>query len=79
MDRLISISITAVVAFAGTNIDDFVILLSLILGMPLEKIRWRQIIAGQYLGFCVLLTISALAGLVMRSFSGNWVGVLAII
>ncbi len=79
MAHLVGLIATAIGAFIGTNIDDFAVLLLLILGMPLDKIRPWQIIAGQYLGFCVLLVISACGALALHAVSENWVGLLGFI
>jgi cadmium resistance protein CadD (predicted permease) len=70
---------TAAGAFIGTNIDDFVVLLLLILGMPVDGIRRWQIVAGQYLGFGVLLVISACGALALSTLSESWGGLLAIV
>lgn len=79
MASLSSLIITAVGAFIGTNIDDFAVLLLLILGMPLDKIHRWQIVAGQYLGFCVLLVISACGAFALHAVPENWVGLLGIV
>ena len=79
MAHLASLVGTAIGAFIGTNIDDFAVLLLLILGMPLDKIRPWQIFAGQYLGFCALLVISACGALALHTVPENWVGLLGII
>jgi cadmium resistance protein CadD (predicted permease) len=77
--HLVGVVVTATVAFVGTNIDDFVVLLLLILGMPLDSVRWRQIFTGQYLGFCALLLISTLGAVALRDVSDNWVRLLGLI
>jgi cadmium resistance protein CadD (predicted permease) len=79
MAHLGSVVGTAAGAFIGTNIDDFVVLLLLILGMPLDGIRRWQIVTGQYLGFCVLLVISACAALALAAIPESWAGLLAIV
>jgi cadmium resistance protein CadD (predicted permease) len=76
--HLAGVIVTAVGAFVGTNIDDFVVLLLLTLGMPLDGIRRWQIVTGQYLGFCALLVISGLAAAALRSFPESWVGLLGL-
>jgi cadmium resistance protein CadD (predicted permease) len=63
----------------GTNIDDFMVLLLLILGMSLDKIRRWQIATGQYLGFCALLVISGCGALALHTVPENWVGLLGVI
>lgn len=79
MAHLASVVGTAAGAFVGTNIDDFVVLLLLVLGMPLDGIRRWQIVIGQYLGFSVLLVISACGALALRAVSESWAGLLALV
>ncbi len=79
MPHLAGVAFTAVGAFIGTNIDDFVVLLLLILGMPQSGMRQWQIVSGQYLGFCVLLAVSTLGAAALRTVSENWVGLLGIV
>jgi cadmium resistance protein CadD (predicted permease) len=77
--RLLDVCGTAVGAFVGTNVDDFVVLLLLILGIPAGGHRRWQIVAGQYLGFSALVVISLLGAAALRSVSENLVGLLGII
>jgi cadmium resistance protein CadD (predicted permease) len=77
--HLASVVGTAAGAFVGTNIDDFVVLLLLVLGMPKDGIRRWQIIAGQYLGFAVLLVITACGALALHAVSESWAGLLAVV
>ncbi|MBV9026891.1 MAG: cadmium resistance transporter [Streptomycetaceae bacterium] len=71
---------TAVGLFAGTNIDDLIVLAVLFLssratGTPR---RW-QIWAGQAAGFTVLVTVSVLAALGLAVVPDRWVGLLGLI
>jgi cadmium resistance protein CadD (predicted permease) len=77
--RLVDVGGIAAGAFAGTNVDDFVVLLLLILGIPAGGHRRRQIVAGQYLGFTALVVISLLGATALRSMSENLIGLLGII
>lgn len=79
MAHLASVVGTAAGAFVGTNIDDFVVLLLLVLGMPEDGIRRWQIVVGQYLGFAVLLVISACGALALHAVSESWAGLLAVV
>lgn len=79
MGRLVEVCGTAVGAFVGTNVDDFVVLLLLILGIPAGGHRRWQIVAGQYLGFSALVVISLLGAVALRSVSENLVGLLGLI
>lgn len=62
----------------GTNVDDFVVLLLLILGIPAGGQRRWQIVAGQYLGFSALVVISLLGAAALRSVPENLIGLLGI-
>ncbi|MBH8551395.1 cadmium resistance transporter [Nostocaceae cyanobacterium CENA357] len=78
MSELVTTFLVGISAFVATNIDDIVILLLLFSKLN-SKFRCRHIIAGQYLGFTVLI-IASLPGL----FGGliippNWIGLLGLI
>jgi cadmium resistance protein CadD (predicted permease) len=53
--RVVQDILTATIAFITTNLDDFAILMLLFLQAPR---LWRETIAGQYLGFGVLVVLS---------------------
>ncbi len=78
MNELVTTLLVGISAFIATNIDDIVILL--LLFSQIDSIfRRRHIIAGQYLGFTILL-IASLPGL----FGGliiplNWIGLLGLV
>lgn len=59
--------------------DDFVVLLLLILGIPAGGNRRWQIVAGQYLGFSVLVVVSLLGAAALRGVSENLVGLLGVV
>ncbi|MCG6134698.1 MAG: cadmium resistance transporter [Nostoc sp. LLA-1] len=78
MNELITTLLVGISAFIATNIDDIVILL-LLFSQINSIFRRRHIIAGQYLGFTILL-IASLPGL----FGGliiplNWIGLLGLV
>lgn len=77
--HLFGVIATAAGAFVGTNLDDLVVLVLLILGMPEDKLRTWQIYFGQYVGFAGLLVISLLASSAMRVVPARWLGLLALI
>lgn len=79
MGSLLDVCGTAVGAFVGTNVDDFVVLLLLILGIPAGGNRRWQIVAGQYFGFSALVLISLLGAAALRSVSENLVGLLGVV
>lgn len=70
----------AVGVFAGTNVDDLLVLTVLFLsaragGRPRE----RQIWAGQYTGIAALVTVSAAAALGLTIVPDRWVGLLGLL
>jgi cadmium resistance protein CadD (predicted permease) len=70
----------AVVVFAGTNVDDLLVLTVLFLaaragGRP----KPGQIWAGQYAGIGVLVAVSAAAALGLAAVPDRWVGLLGLI
>ncbi|MFF5208533.1 cadmium resistance transporter [Streptosporangium sp. NPDC000396] len=71
---------TAVAVFAGTNVDDIVILTVLFLasragGVP----RSWQIIVGQYAGIAALVVVSAVAALGLTVVPDRWAGLLGLV
>lgn len=71
--------LTAVGAFVGTNIDDFVVLLLIALSAPPEGARVWQVVGGQYLGFAALVAISLAGGALLREVPVQWVGLFGLI
>lgn len=75
MDPSLATAVTAAGLFAGTNIDDMVVLAVLNVSSRADRRprRW-QIWAGQYLGVAALVVISLLAalGLTLVPESGIW-------
>jgi cadmium resistance protein CadD (predicted permease) len=66
--------------FAGTNIDDMIVLTMLFLsarasGQP----RVWQVWAGQYAGIATLVAVSVIAALGLRIVPDDWVGLLGLI
>jgi cadmium resistance protein CadD (predicted permease) len=70
---------TAVGVFVGTNVDDFAMLLLFILGLPADRLRWPQVVAGQYLGFAVLLLVSLVGAVSTRTIGESWIGLLGLV
>ncbi len=69
-------ALTATIAFIGTNLDDFAVLTLLFFQGP--KL-WKQTIAGQYLGFAVLVLLS-LPGFWLGQLSLKpWIGLLGLL
>lgn len=78
MNELLTAITTGAIAFIATNIDDIVILL-LFFSQINAKFRLRHIVAGQFLGFTVLLILSLpglFGGLVL---SKSWIGLLGLL
>lgn len=66
--------------FAGTNVDDAVVLAVLFLaGRTGGAPRPWQVWAGQYAGFAVLVVVSVAVALGLRLVPDGWVGVLGLI
>ena len=80
MSSLPAAAATAVALFAGTNVDDLVVLAllnaaALTAGRPR---RW-EIWVGQYLGFAVLVGLSLAAGRGLSLLPARWLWLLALI
>jgi cadmium resistance transport/sequestration family protein len=78
MGWLFSTLITGFTAFAATNIDDILVLIMFFTQVN-DQFRPRHILAGQYLGFVILLLASLpgyLGGLVLPK---PWLGLLGIL
>ncbi|MEV4314863.1 cadmium resistance transporter [Actinocrispum sp. NPDC049592] len=70
----------AVGVFAGTNIDDLVVLTALFLAARTQdRPRPGQIVGGQYLGFVALVAVSAGAAAGLVIVPDHWVGLLGLI
>jgi cadmium resistance protein CadD (predicted permease) len=67
---------SAVAVFAGTNIDDLVVLTAL---LGSRQIGRREIIVGQYLGIAALVAISIVASVGLVIVPDRWVGLFGII
>jgi cadmium resistance protein CadD (predicted permease) len=70
---------TAAGVFAGTNVDDLLVLTVLFLsGRAVGKPRPWQVWAGQYAGIGVLVAVSAVAALGLTIVPDRWVGLLGL-
>ncbi len=75
-----SLLVTAVVAFLGTTVDDVIILTALFVAYRTGNgPRPLAIVAGQYLGFFVILGAALLAAAGLRVVPDRWVGLLGLI
>ena len=73
MNPFVSDTSTAIVVFISTNIDDL-FLLSAFFADP--RLRYRSIVAGQYVGISILVVASVLAALLALVFPDGWVALL---
>jgi cadmium resistance protein CadD (predicted permease) len=72
--------VTAAGVFAGTNVDDLLVLTVLFLAARASgKPRPWQVWAGQYAGIGVLVLVSALAALGLTLVPDRWVGLLGLV
>jgi len=72
--------IIAAAAFAGTNIDDIIVLTVLFLSARAGgKPKVWQIWAGQYAGIAVLVVVSGVAALGLTIAPDDWVGLLGLV
>lgn len=69
----------AVAMFAGTNVDDIVVLTVLFVASTRGRPRPWQIVTGQYLGFVTLVAISVVAALGLVIVPDDWVGLLGLL
>jgi cadmium resistance protein CadD (predicted permease) len=67
---------SAVAVFAGTDIDDLVVLTAL---FGSRQIGRRQIVVGQYLGMAVLVAVSIVAAIGLVAVPDRWVGLFGLI
>lgn len=71
---------TAFAVFAGTNVDDVVILTVLFLSARAQgRPRPWQIVTGQYAGIAALVAVSGVAALGLAVVPDQWVGLLGLV
>ena len=75
---MIAIVLSAVVAYAATNIDD-ILLLTVLLAGASEKRNKTAIVIGQYLGIFLLFAVSIIGALGARILPTEYVGLLGIV
>ncbi|WP_329105760.1 cadmium resistance transporter [Micromonospora sp. NBC_01699] len=72
--------LTAAGVFAGTNVDDLVVLTVLFLSARANRApRVWQVWVGQYAGIAVLVAVSAVAALGLTIVPDEWVGLLGLL
>ena len=68
--------VSAVAVFAGTNVDDLVVLTALLGSQQVER---RRIVVGQYLGIVALVAVSVIAAVGLVIVPDRWVGLFGLI
>jgi len=80
VDHLPGTIAAAVGIFAGTNIDDLIVLTVLFLSSRASgRPRPWQIVGGQYAGIAALVAVSTLAALGLAIVPDQWVGLLGLV
>ena len=79
MTQVLHTARSGVWPFVITNVDDFVLLNALFVTVGRGGPRNRQIVAGQYLGMALLVTVSGLAALGLATVPERWIGLLGVI
>jgi cadmium resistance protein CadD (predicted permease) len=75
MELLSSIGL-AIVVFVSTNIDDILLLVALFAD---SKIRYKNVVIGQYIGIGALFLVSAIAGFASVLVPPGWTSLLGIV
>ncbi|MDG4789994.1 cadmium resistance transporter [Micromonospora sp. WMMD1102] len=80
MGDLVGTLVAAVGLFAGTNVDDLIVLtLFFLSARAVGKPRPWQIWLGQYAGIALLVLVSAVAALGLTVVPDRWVGLLGLV
>jgi cadmium resistance protein CadD (predicted permease) len=75
----LAIAATAAGVFIGSNIDDLIVLIVLFLGARAGKLPVSRIIAGQYLGYGILVAGSIVIALGLAAVPQRWVGLIGFV
>jgi len=76
---LLPTALTAVGAFAVTNVDDLVVLTALFATRGRGGPMRRDIVVGQYVGIGVLLMVSVVAAVALLAVPERWIGLLGLV
>lgn len=79
MPHALAIVATAAGVFIGSNIDDLIVLIVLFLAARSGKLPTSRIIAGQYLGYGLLVAGSIVIALGLAAVPQRWVGVIGFV
>jgi cadmium resistance transport/sequestration family protein len=79
MGHVLGTVVTAVGVFAGTDVDDIIVLTVLFLaGRTVGRPTKAHVIAGQYLGIAALVAVSAIAAVGLLIVPQHWIGLLGL-
>jgi cadmium resistance protein CadD (predicted permease) len=78
LPELVKASATAASAFCASNLDDILLLMLLFSGADGKHARWH-VVAGQYLGFALLILPSLLGFVGGQLLPQQWIGVLGLL
>lgn len=79
MPHTLAIIATATGVFIGSNIDDLIVLIVLFLAARAGKLPASRIVAGQYLGYGLLVAGSIVIALGLAAVPQRWVGVIGFV
>ena len=79
MPPALAIVATAVGVFIGSNIDDLIVLVVLFLAARSGKLPASRVVAGQYLGYGLLVAGSIVIALGLAAVPQRWVGVIGFV
>jgi cadmium resistance transport/sequestration family protein len=80
MGHLLSTMVAAVGVFAGTDVDDIIVLTVLFLaGRVAGRPTKVHVIVGQYLGIAALVAVSAIAAVGLLIVPQRWIGLLGLV
>ena len=79
MPHALAIVATAAGVFIGSNIDDLIVLIVLFLAARRGKLPGSRIVAGQYLGYGLLVAGSIVIALGLAAVPQRWVGVVGFV
>lgn len=75
---MLGMVLSAVTAFAATNVDDIFVLM-LYFAREERKSHRKYIVLGQYLGICALILVSLLGGVVLSLLPERYLGLLGFV
>lgn len=79
MPHTLAIIATAAGVFIGSNIDDLIVLIVLFLAARSGKLPASRVVAGQYLGYGLLVAGSIVIALGLAAVPQRWIGVVGFV